>query len=115
MPDREKVINAIECCVVNRTRCFDSNDKMCPYFTTKVYMCEIELLKDALSLLKEQEAVQPTYQDFDDRDYGSIRLHFCGACDSSISVGHKFCHECGRKIAWSKGRETKKRPVKKDA
>ena len=57
MPDREKVIKAIECCVVNHTRCFDDSDKLCPYFSTKVYMCEIELLKDALALLKEQEAV----------------------------------------------------------
>ena len=56
MPDREKVIKAIECCVVNHTRCFDDNDKLCPYFTTKVYMCETELLKDALALLKEQKA-----------------------------------------------------------
>ena len=53
--DREKVIKAIECCVVNNTRCFDDKDKLCPYFSTKVYMCEIELLKDALALLKEQE------------------------------------------------------------
>ena len=55
MTDMEKVIKAIECCVVNHTRCFDDNDKLCPYFSTKVYMCEIELLKDALDLLKEQE------------------------------------------------------------
>lgn len=54
--DKEKVIKAIECCVVNHTRCFDDNDKLCPYFTTKVYMCETELLKDALALLKEQDA-----------------------------------------------------------
>ena len=55
MPDREKIIKAIECCVVNHTRCFDDKDKLCPYFTTKFYMCETELLKDALALLKEQE------------------------------------------------------------
>lgn len=54
--DKEKVIKAIECCVVNHTRCFDDNDKLCPYFTTKVYMCETELLKDALALLKELDA-----------------------------------------------------------
>ena len=56
MTDREKVIKAIECCVLNNTRCFDDNDKLCPYFSTKVCMCEIELLKDALELLKEQKA-----------------------------------------------------------
>lgn len=55
MGDSEKVIKAIECCVVNYTRCFDDNDKLCPYFSTKVYMCETELLKDALALLKEQQ------------------------------------------------------------
>lgn len=56
MADKAKVIKAIECCVVNHTRCFDDNDKLCPYFTTKVYMCETELLKDTLALLKELDA-----------------------------------------------------------
>ena len=55
--DREKVVKAIECCVVNNTRCFDDKDKLCPYFSTKTYMCEIELLKDALAMLKEQPEI----------------------------------------------------------
>ena len=53
--NREKVINAIECCVESRTRCFDDKDKLCPYFSAKSFLCEHELLRDALALLKEQE------------------------------------------------------------
>lgn len=63
MLDKEKIIKAIECCIINNTRCFDNNDKLCPYFSTKVYMCEIQLLKDALALLKEQEAAYQGAED----------------------------------------------------
>ena len=53
--DREKVIKGIECCITNRTRCFDKNNKLCPYFGEKYLDCTSELLSDVLSVLKEQE------------------------------------------------------------
>lgn len=45
---------------------------------------------DALSLLKEQEAVKPTW---------GRGKPFCGACGLQIRGG-KFCSECGKPIAW---------------
>ena len=101
MADKAKVIKAIECCVVNNTRCFDDNDKLCPYFTTKVYMCEIELLKDALALLKEQEAVEPTINE--DGEAYCICGENVGIIPNSKSlpsVRLKYCPECGRRMKW---------------
>lgn len=45
---------------------------------------------DALVLLKEQEAVKPTW---------SRGKPFCGACGLRIHGG-KYCSECGKPIAW---------------
>lgn len=80
MPDREKVIKSIECCVVNHVRCFDDKDKLCPYFNTKVYMCEIELLKDALALLNEQEDTINELQNA----YGYLQKQFFEAQDKLL-------------------------------
>lgn len=45
---------------------------------------------DALVLLKDQEAVKPTW---------SRGKPFCGACGLRIHGG-KFCSECGKPILW---------------
>ena len=60
--------------------------------------CVEQDLEDAgfevdVSLLKEQEAVEPTW---------SCGKPFCGACGLRIHHG-KFCSECGKPILW-KGR-----------
>lgn len=104
MADREMVIKEYES-FVDKYECFCSSDD---------YVFEMH--KAVLALLKEQEAVEPTHEDFHDMDFDGVRrgfrFYYCGACDSHISVSHKFCPECGRKIDWSKGRETKKRGEK---
>ena len=98
MADREKVIKAIECCVVNHTRCFDDNDKLCPYFSTKVYMCEIELLKDALALLK-QEAVEPYVTGRGETfETAETWWYACGNCHEALDVSDKYCRHCGRSV-----------------
>ena len=45
---------------------------------------------DALVLLKEQEAVKPTW---------SRGKPYCGSCGLRI-LGDRFCSECGRPILW---------------
>ena len=53
MADREKVINALECCKRK-----DGNEcKVCPY--TESDFCVEDMVTDAIALLKEQEAVKP--------------------------------------------------------
>ena len=49
-----------------------------------------KLIDDALALLKEQEAVKPTW---------NRGKPFCGACGLRIRGG-KFCSECGKPISW---------------
>lgn len=46
--------------------------------------------EDAIALLKDQEAVKPTW---------SHDRPFCGACGLRIRGG-KFCCECGKPILW---------------
>lgn len=53
-------------------------------------LVDIDMLSDALSMLKEQEAVKPTW---------NRGKPFCGACGLRIHDG-KFCSECGKPIAW---------------
>ena len=57
MPDREKVIKALECCRYVETWSFH-NCEICPYKEAGhgVVGCEDQLVSDALDLLKEQEA-----------------------------------------------------------
>lgn len=52
MPDREKVIKAIEDCVYHKNDCVDCDYDGC---TFKYGDCRRDLLADALALLKEQQ------------------------------------------------------------
>ena len=56
MPDREKVIKALECCRYVETWSFH-NCEICPYKEAGhgVVGCEDQLVSDALDLLKEQK------------------------------------------------------------
>ena len=104
MADREKVIKGLESCVVNKTKCFTVKDEMCPYFSVDVLHCEQELMRDALALLKEQEAVEPV------RDKETGRFWLCGNCgayvgyeDNDPSDPNEFdnyCRNCGRSVKW---------------
>ena len=75
MPDVEKVIKGLECCMLSYK---DGCDE-CPYFGKNMYMCQELLGEDALALLKEQEPRVMTLEEvtedrpdvvwFDDRHY----------------------------------------------
>ena len=59
MPDREKVIKALECCKRK-----DGNEcKVCPY--TESEYCTEDMVTDTLALLKEQERIITQYQKAD--------------------------------------------------
>lgn len=63
MPDREKVIKALELCVGKHECIKQWQDEHCPYeawlgsYDDLFDECTSKLAKDALSLLKEQDAV----------------------------------------------------------
>ena len=56
--------------------------------------CMGQMIEDTITLLKKQEAVEPTW---------SRGKPFCGACGSRI-YGGKFCSDCGKPILWKVGK-----------
>ena len=98
MPDREKVIKGLECC----SNCDESGClcKECPYGTNEYDTCDTidHLLKDALKVLKEQEAVTPIKARQGRNEYYSYFL--CPVCKNDIMFHQPYCEECGRKMKW---------------
>ncbi len=55
-------------------------------------------LRDAILLLKEQEAVKPKSKV---RHGANAQIqHFCGNCNSMLHGKPKFCSECGKAVMW---------------
>lgn len=95
MIEREKVVKGLECCIANR-------HNNCPYKSTdegidKVTSCTTYLMKDALALLKEQEAVEPIPFHRSDE---TIFRYECRKCRTKIFKNDLFCRHCGRKVKW---------------
>ena len=91
VPDREKVIKGMEICYCHTEKCKD-----CSYHNLE--LCYNALYLDALSLLKEQEAVEPECQIIFDVPY-----YFCGSCKTMLNmyaVKAKYCSNCGRRVKW---------------
>lgn len=60
-----------------------------------VFNSYINIVNDAIELLKEQEPVEPTlYYDTENAWY------ICGVCKANIQFADKYCHECGRPVKW---------------
>ena len=89
MPDREKVVRGLEHCVGEE----HANCENCPYLMDVVGVgCYTRLKRDALALLKEQEAVEPI---------GGYGFYICGVCKNPLnSASQKFCSECGKAVKW---------------
>ena len=93
MPDREKVIKGLQAhadgCGYRSHHC-DAMD--CPYRYGDE-SCDIEeMCRDALELLKEQEAIKP----FSDDD----GAYWCGSCHEDMVWHQKFCSNCGKPVLW---------------
>ena len=66
----------------------------CPY--NQFEDCEGILHRDALALLKAQEAVNPNTIML-----GNMVMYYqCPACLATIDKGTKFCPDCGRAVKW---------------
>ena len=107
MPDRQKVIKGLELCTnISQDGCL----MLCPYKDEKdeTYsgFCEQVLKQDALDLLKEQEAVEPTFK----QDNDGIFVWACGSCGAYMYHIYdgidkakeyaKYCRQCGKKVKW---------------
>lgn len=105
MPDREKVINALERCEPYGL-CYDDS---CPYYRDAA--CLEKLRQGALVLLKEQEAREPHYTTLKYLVDGTeVTVHHpeCPRCiengltlwDAEIEKGQAFCKRCGQAVKW---------------
>lgn len=97
MVDREKVIKALE-------KCSFRDCPTCPYYSPNDSRCIRELIYDALTLLKEQEAVKPI-PFFTETGAESPNYVVCGHCKSIKAImpkytKQKYCHECGFPVLW---------------
>lgn len=102
MPDREKVIKALECCA------YKQNCIKCPYFKGNA-TCMDDKDKDALELLKEQEPKKIIRkQGKRENSDGSIDFFgewYCPHCGKLLNRGFdlpwiEFCYKCGKPILW---------------
>lgn len=93
MADRENVILGIENCLQTDSVTECSRIE-CPFIKYRE-TCLEWLLRSALALLKEQEAVKPRYID-------GKRNHFivCGNCNTDLIRGVKYCSYCGKAVKW---------------
>lgn len=99
MADREKVEKALDC----RANDSELDCRDCAYYIredTPAYCNFRQILRDALALLKEQDAVEPRTKPSGGW-VRTIKLWYCGACHSKISRRtSKYCPNCGKPILW---------------
>ena len=99
MPDREKVIKGLECCIIrhpdDKARC-----DACPYESA----CGNRLKMDALALLKAQE---PKRVSVVNNGFTGLPVTHCPKCHRPIDmffgaqgVSTIFCPWCGQAVKW---------------
>ena len=95
MPDREKVIKGLEVCTSIEDG--ESCPKECPYYQDVCYGYD-QLMRDALALLKEQEAVEPILiREGRNKNYND---YVCPHCDNEVCYEQNYCSECGARFLW---------------
>ena len=90
----EKVRRGLEC-LIHMTSCIG-----CPYWDRGRTRdeCLHVIGEDALTMLKEQEAVKPKSKV---RHGANAQIqHFCGNCNSMLHGKPKYCSECGKGVLW---------------
>jgi len=93
MPDREKVIKWLEI----HTGLISSCEDGCPYFIGDGRKCK-DLLKDALSVLKEQEPQLV----LNIGDQISCKSGSCPKCGKMLNTtcNKRYCGDCGQAVKW---------------
>lgn len=95
MPDREKVIKGLECC--NSVSC-----QKCPYNGNKE--CNnrgffySQAIEDALTLLKEREAVPVDTKMIGMPNGMDIEAFCCPDCRIVLDESFHFCPNCGQAV-----------------
>lgn len=100
MPEiMEKIIKGLDCCLGSNDCDIEPNED-CPY-KGNGGLCAMFLRSDILTLLKDQEPIKPTIN-----EYGEAYC-VCGENVGIIpssknlpSIRSKYCSECGRRMKW---------------
>lgn len=95
MPDREKVINGLECHLGNDKNHYDCDN--CQYGPMN-NECDAKLVADTLALLKAQEPkLVHVTADINHRKIGE-----CPNCGKMINSGDypNYCGRCGQAVKW---------------
>ena len=102
MADIEKVIKGLEICSEHGSwhglDCeLNEAYKDCPYRGCETG-CIVTIAKDAIELLKKQEAVKPRSVV---RHGANAQIqHFCGNCNTMLHGKPNYCSKCGKGILW---------------
>jgi len=104
MPDREKVIGLLQETAEYFRECRNNAS-----FASKAenHFWELQnAVNEAVELLKEQEAVEPTFK----QDNDGIFVWACGSCGAYMYHIYegidkakeyaKYCRQCGKKVKW---------------
>ena len=105
MTDREKVVRGLEHCTAwaGLHECQPKFGPDCPYEDDAD--CKLALMRDALALLKEKEAVteyvidefQPTCKACGFRPFAG----YIPSLEWMRERGFRFCPQCGQKVKWN--------------
>lgn len=105
MADRKKVIKGLEHCTAwdGYSMCQPISGNDCPYDDEAD--CKLALMQDALTILKEQEAVteyvidefQPTCKACGFRPFAG----YIPSLEWMRERGFRFCPQCGQKVKWN--------------
>lgn len=91
MPDKEKVVRGLEYCIKSE-KCSG-----CIYWEEIGLHEGCHLNSDALTLLKEQEAVEPEVEVLNEID----RIYRCPKCHRFFFYEkQKYCDKCGQAVKW---------------
>ena len=88
MPDREKVIKGLEYCTGHHS-CSG-----CGYYDPDNARCQKDLMRDALAILLEQDAVKPREQE------ETRTWTVCGNCSQHLISKWLWCPYCGKRVKW---------------
>ena len=59
-----------------------------------------ELVRDAIAMLKEQEAVEPRKKDDGNPQPWTAWWYVCGDCGQEIEYHDRYCRWCGKPVKW---------------
>lgn len=99
MPSREEIIKSLEGCMdVHRSGLWSSGCMSCAYEKRSNPKCFMDLTKDVIELLKEQE---PKLVELHTNAYGT-RFYFCPKCKRELfhTRDLNFCEKCGQAVKW---------------